>query len=226
MLLRFGRAFRDCFDLVEDLALRSTKVLEIGGGAHPSILNRTQLEYTVVDIDSNELKKGPADIRKEYQSIENFRSDQKYDLIISKMVLEHVEFPDVFHTAVRKLLAKNGQVVHFYACKYSFASTINRILPDRWSAFLLFIISNRDLVDNPKYKAYYNKVGTSYSRQKKYYFDLGYDLKVFNLYVGHTYLQNVPVLREMEKIFSAFLYFFNLRFFSSVAIIVLEKLDE
>jgi len=61
-------------------------VLEVGGGAHPSIGDRESISYTIVDPDETEINKAPAEIKTICSNIQDLKTNDKYDLIISKMV--------------------------------------------------------------------------------------------------------------------------------------------
>lgn len=81
----------------------------------------------------------------------------KYDLILSKMVMEHLESPDEFHQNLKSLMHKDTVVIHFFATKYSLSSMLNLILPDRISDFIVYQLQGRDPHSSGKFKSYYRK---------------------------------------------------------------------
>lgn len=219
----FDNSYSDYYSVVKEYALNATHILEIGGGRHPTVTQRTGKSYTVVDPDREELERSPQDVIKVNSKIEDFEPDHKFDLILSKMVLEHVEFPDEFHTSIMKNLNDDGRVIHFFACRYSIPALANRLLPERIGDLILKILKNRNLDNNPKYKAYYKRSLGPVNSQLKYFENLGYKVKVYNGYVGHNYFKSIPFLNTLERVFTLIFSFFKLRQFSTLGLIVLTK---
>jgi len=198
-------------------------ILEIGGGAHPSIKNREGISYTIVDPDLNELEKAPSDIIKINNLVQNLPIDKKYDLIISKMVLEHVEDPDSFHTKVLQLLNDDGRAVHFFACRHSVPALVNRLLPELLGDLILRLLKNRDMTDEPKYKAYYRRTFGHTKDQLSFFESIGFQIKNYHSFVGHKYFQNIPILSSLEKHYTRYLVKKNLCKYATVALVELKK---
>ncbi len=75
-----------------------TNVCEVGGGGNPTIdldyINQHSLEYTLLDISAQELEKAPKGyikVKADIASTELTLEGEKYDLIFSKMLAEHVK---------------------------------------------------------------------------------------------------------------------------------------
>ena len=77
------------------------QVCDVGGGANPALscpfIKEHQLEYTLADIDAQELSKAPDQYHKvEIDFTKRAISGGTYDLIFSKMVMEHVKDVESF----------------------------------------------------------------------------------------------------------------------------------
>jgi len=220
---KFNIAYDSYFTLINSYALPNCKILEIGGGAHPSISERNDLKYHVVDPDHKELSKLPSDIIKIEGSVQDLPLDEKYDLIISKMVLEHVPNPDEFHKKVFQLLATNGRAVHFFACRHSLPAFVNRFLPERVGESLLRILKNRPLDDSPKYEAYYRRTLGHTKGQLDYFKKMGYAVEIYHSFVGHKYFKNIPLINLLEKAYTSILSKMECKRLSTVALVVLKN---
>jgi SAM-dependent methyltransferase len=201
----------------------NTSVLEIGGGAHPSIQNRKNIIYTIVDPDHSELNKAPDDVIKLEGLVQDLDSAKKYDLIISKMVLEHVSDPDEFHDKVLQLLTPNGKAIHFFAGRHSLPALVNRLLPEFVGDNILKLLKNRDLSDSPKYEAYYKRSKGHTKSQREYFYNLGYEIESYFSFVGHKYLGSIPILGYLEQVYSRLLTNMKFKNLATVALVVLKK---
>jgi hypothetical protein len=94
--------------LVHQYGLR--RICDVGGGAHPilplQLVNDHQLECIILDISSTELAKGPREYKKLVQDIEteNFALTNQFDLVIRKMIAEHVRNGQRFHKNIFSML--------------------------------------------------------------------------------------------------------------------------
>jgi len=221
--INFKHAYDSYYRMINDKLDSKPSILEIGGGAHPSILNRKNLNYTIVDPDQAELIKAPNDVIKMKGTVQEFKSDIKYDLIISRMVLEHVEDPDSFHASVLDLLKPNGKAIHFFAGRHSLPALVNRILPEFAGDTILKLLKNRDLDQSPKYDAHYRRTKGHTKSQIEYFQDLGYSIESYSSFVGHKYLASLPIIGYLEKQYSKFLVKIDAKQLATVALIVLKK---
>lgn len=223
MTSAFSNAYQSYYDAMNTILKNGFSVLEIGGGRHPSIINRKDLDYTIVDPDNSELTKSPIDIKLINCTIQKLDKRIKYDLIISKMVLEHVEDPDSFHKQVLELLKPNGKAIHFFACRHSLPALVNRLLPEAFGDLILRMLNNRNLDESPKYETYYRHTKGHVKKQIEYFLEMGYAIDEYHSFVGHKYLKNIPMLGFLEKFYSKALVYFKLKRLSTVALVVLSK---
>jgi len=222
-VLPFSKSYQAYYHAIEECMSAGQCILEVGGGAHPSLQDRSQVEYTIVDPDQEELLKAPTDIRQIRSTAQEMQSDKTYDLVVSKMVLEHVPNPESFHKSVLRLLKPGGRAIHFFACRNSLPAWVNRFLPESWGEGILKVLKNRDLTDQPKYEAHYKRVGGPTRKQIRSFEKLGYNVEQYTGFVGHKYLQAVPILRQLERLYSSLLLSVSAKRMSTVALLVLTK---
>jgi len=219
----FNIAYDSYYQSLQIASKEGHAILEIGGGAHPSIKHRSKFDYTIIDPDEKELAKAPEDVVKKKGTLQSLERDRKYDLIVSKMVLEHVEDPESFHKAVLHLLKPGGIAIHFYACRHSLPALINRLLPESFGDSILRLIGNRNLDDSPKYEAFYKRTKGHTEDQIEYFEKIGYIIEEYYSFVGHKYLKYIPILGFLEKIYTKTLVYLKLKSLATVALIVLSK---
>jgi hypothetical protein len=200
-------------------------VIEIGGGANPALSKefvlKYGLEYHVQDIDHEELEKASGDYFNKYNSpIANI--NYKYDLVITKMVLEHIEDPNAFHKDVQKLMKSNSIAIHFFATLYNIASIPNLILPEKIASQLQQKFNPRTLVQHDKFPAYYRKCFGPTIKNIHYFASLGFIIDTYIGFVGHNYFWKYKWLYKLENKFSNFLLKLSNPCFCSNAILVLK----
>ena len=224
--INFKHAYDSYYKLCGKYQMDNISILEIGGGAHPSTQNRENIDYSMVDPDQSELDKAPDDVIKLEGLVQDLDSVKKYDLIISKMVLEHVSDPDEFHNKVLQLLTPNGKAIHFFAGRHSLPALVNRLLPESVGDNILKLLKNRDLNASPKYEAFYKRTKGHTKSQIEYFQNLGYEIESYFSFVGHKYLESIPILGYLEQVYSRLLTNMRVKHLATVALIVLKKKSE
>lgn len=219
----FQRAYDSYFKEIGNRKRETQTILKKGSGAHPSIADRKGLQYTILDPDLTELNKAPLDIIKVNKSVQEWNTGQKYDLILSKMVLEHVEDPDSFHRAVYERLKPKGRAIHFFACRHSIPALFNRFLPESLGQLILKLLNNRDTSEHPKYPAFYRRTKGGVRSQIQYFKEMGYTVKEYRSYVGHKYFRRLPIFSQLEQLYSRLLVLLDLKSLATVALVVLSK---
>ena len=105
-------------------------VLEIGGIDKPLLKRSKEIRYDGLDIEYKEQCEHIYD-NFVVQSVEHPISN-KYDLIISKAVLEHIHYNDASVKQMYEALRRGGYAIHYLPSKYHPYSLILRLLgPDR-----------------------------------------------------------------------------------------------
>ena len=220
---KFRYAYDDFEKAIAKYAVQNIKILEIGSGASPCVNNHEKLNYTVIDPDKEELNKSNVQ-NKIHANLEGWETNQKFDLIVSRMVLEHIPNPTSFHKKVLDLLSENGKAIHLYACRNSIPALFNRFLPESLGDHILRLIKNRNLDEEPKYPAFYRMTNGPIKRDINFYTNLGFQIRFFIGYVGHNYFHAIPVIRFCENLYSSILGILKIKRLSTVSVLILEKL--
>jgi SAM-dependent methyltransferase len=189
--------------LIESLGAR--RVCEVGGGANPILpleyVHARGLEYTLLDICESELAKAPEGYRKQVADIGDpaFDAAGGFDLVVSKMLAEHVRDGAVFHANVWRLLAPGGVALHFFPTLYAFPFVVNRLMPEWLSSGALGVFSPRDRFRNGKFPAYYSWCVGPTERQRRRLERVGFRVLEYRGYYGHLYYRRIPVVRRLAE---------------------------
>lgn len=124
---------------------------------------------------------------------------ESYDLVFSHMVVEHVKDPQIFHRNCLKIIKTDGIIIHFFATKYSVHTLLNQILPSRLTNWLVFTFQTRKEDLHGKFKAYYRWCYGPTKKNIQRLNKIGYDIKIYNGYLGHNYLNRNRYLHFLEK---------------------------
>ena len=229
----FNSAVDDFFDLVHEIASRSTvtRVCDVGGGATPLLspdaVTRHRLDYTVLDISAEELGKAPdsyATLQADIAS-PDLDTGTTYDLVFSRMLLEHVKDPVVVHRNLLRLLRPGGFAVHLFPTLYAPPFVVNRVLPEATSRrFLLAFFPHRH-PDGPygKFPAYYRWCRGPTDSQIGRYHKAGFAVDRFIAYFGHWYYKRIPPLEAMQRTIAEALVRRPIRAITTYGIVVLRK---
>lgn len=145
---RFSRTdgSRQFSAFVEGVIFSGARILDVGGGKHPtiSLARKHELGLHVVglDIDENELSRAPPG---SYDSImvsdaAQFDLDSKADIIVAHAVAEHVNDTRSMWQAIFRNLAPRGRTVQFIPNRNALFARLNLLLPERLKRALLFRI--------------------------------------------------------------------------------------
>lgn len=189
--------------------LEPNQVLEVGGGRFPMIsksdIEAKRILYTSNDISEKELARAPDWVRKavfDIQTADDTRLNgfkSQYDLIFSKMVMEHIDDHKQAYKNIHALLAEGGIAIAFHPVLYASPFVINKMLPEQTARRLLrFFFPDRHDEGVPKFPAYYHGCVVS-ERMRDEIKSLGFS-KVWQVpFYGHNYYRNIPVLNKAEK---------------------------
>ncbi len=217
-------------NLLQSLILKNNLkiVCDVGGGANPAIplsfIKKHQLQYTLADIDAQELTKAPDQYHK---VVVDFTKEaalsETYDLIFTKMVMEHVKGVNNFHTNVFKSLRPNGIAFHFFPCITTSPFLANYLIPEQLSSELLNVFAKRDRVQFDKFPAYYQWCLGPTRRNIRRFQKLGYEVCQYKGFFGHEYFKKIPSLQKLEDYKSQFLLKHPTPYLCSYAFVVLKK---
>jgi SAM-dependent methyltransferase len=190
-------------------AYEAPRILELGGGRKPSFtladLPSNVSSYTVNDISAEELALTAPEYEKAQFDVIGDVSEfaGQFDVVFSRTLAEHVRDGQAMHQNVLKLLKPNGVAFHLAPTLYAPPFVINKILPETLSrkALLSFFPNRR--TEYPKFPAYYSWCFGNRKKMERMLRRLGYrDVEVTTFY-GHSYFEKIPVVRELDRAFSA-----------------------
>lgn len=209
------------------------KILEIGGGANPTLtdnfIKQHNLDYTILDISEDELKKAPEGYNKLLANIADPDlqiGDKRYDFAFSKMLAEHVDNGVVFHTNVFKLLASDGIAFHFFPTLYALPFIANSLFPEALSKKLLGLLQPGRNPDgkHAKFPAYYSQCRGPTNKQINFFESLGYKINEYHGFFGHDgYYQKIELLLLLHRIISNWLLKHPNPWLTSFAYVILKK---
>jgi SAM-dependent methyltransferase len=213
--------------LVEEFA--AFKICDVGGGANPvfsmQFVNDHRLDCTVLDISRAELEKAPKGYKKLIQDIEavDFIPADQFDLVVTKMMAEHLRNGKQFHKNIFSMLKPGGLAVHYFPTLYALPFLVNKLLPESLSSFLLDIFTPRDRYQTGKFPAYYSWCYGPTSSMLNMLTGLGYEIVLYKGIFGNTYYTRIPIIRNLHRVYTQFLAKHPNPYLTSFAQIILRK---
>ncbi len=216
------------YRLIQDRAFK--RVCEIGGGANPLLnldqINQAGIAYAILDVSDVELEKAPQGYQKILADIGSagFSLKNRFDLIFSRMLAEHIKDAEQFHKNVLSLLAPEGLAVHFFPTLFTVPYLINYLVPERLSRTLLNGFAQRDQYQNAKFPAYYRWCRGPVKGQIQRFNRVGYEVIEYIGFFGHAgYYQKIGILKKLHQVKTAYLLKKPNPYFTSYAYVVLRK---
>jgi len=207
--------------------VQAKTILEIGAGPNPSIspetISKYNIQYHLNDYSAEELSKGNNEYLKIPGNFAELEGIGKYDLICSRMLLEHVNDPKALHQKIYDHLNPGGIAVHFFATLYALPTLLNLILPESFSSSLLKWGQGRDEEVHGKFPAKYKWCKGPMKGFAKRFEKMDFEVLEHRGYVGHDYLVNRKGLHTLEKCYSKLLLKLNSPLLCSNSILVLQK---
>jgi len=208
------------------------KILEVGAGANPTLprefINQNNLNYSLLDISSEELAKAPpgyativADIGARDMTIWD-----EYDFVFSRMLAEHMKSGEIFHRNIFRLLSKNGIACHFFPTLFAPPFIVNWLMPERLTRLFLKIIqSGRETKGkHAKFPAYYSWCCGPTALQIRRFEKIGYKIEEYVGFFGHDgYYRKQPALVKLHRKLSFNLVNRPVPWLTSFAYVVLSK---
>jgi SAM-dependent methyltransferase len=185
------------------------RLLEIGGGRDPLFspeeARAAGLAVTVNDIDASELAMAPPAFARAHFDIAGDLagagvSPGAYDLVISKMVVEHVAGVPRAWTNMQALLAPNGLALAFVPTLYAPPFVINRLMPEALSARILrAFFPHRHHGIMPKFPARYEYCFGAVSKLEPVLKAAGFAQALVVPFWTHGYFRKIPMLRGLDR---------------------------
>lgn len=209
---------------------KAGRICEIGGGANPllgmELVDQKGIVYSVMDISAAELQKAPAGYDKIVADAgsSRFAVDRQFDLVFSRMLVEHIRDAEQFHRNILKLLAPGGVAVHFFPTLYTLPYIINYLVPERLSQTLWSWFAKRDEYRHAKFPAYYKwcrgPIGSQISKFER----IGFQVIEFRGFFGHHgYYKKIGLLKRLHDVKTRYLLKRPNPLFTSYAYVVLKK---
>jgi SAM-dependent methyltransferase len=199
-------ARKDFKRIVRELcaSYESPDILEVGGGAKPLFARDAWPDnlssYTINDVSQKELDQAPPDFRKACFDICDITEEftERFDVIFSKYVAEHVPDGEKMHQNVYRMLRPGGVAFHFFPTLYSLPFLVNWSIPESVSRAALFLMSPVRRGSKRKFPALYSGCAGSTERIREQIRSAGFShVEVIRFY-EHDYLKEIPLLRSVE----------------------------
>lgn len=206
-------------------ALQSDKrqaILEVGGADRPFLKKNQAYEYHGLDIAGDFAVKDKYDcfyIQPVEKNIPN-----KYDLVFSVSVIEHISDNRRCFKAVYDSLLTNGKTIHYFSCRNHPFSLITRSVGHKWQNILIQYL-RPEFADLTGYKTYYDKC--SKRDIEKLLAELGYkNIKIKCFFGAADYFGFFLPFFVLITIFNKFCRLFNFSAFASGIIVYAERTDQ
>ena len=164
----FGRTRDHNSDLREMIeswiaARDQPRVLEVGGIDRPLLCRSQHFSYDGLDI---ELRQKCYEVYDNFlvQSVEH-RIPGSYDLVISRMLFEHVHDNRSSFSSMFDVLNPGGAIIHHIPSKYHFYSLLTRAVGSRWQKILIKYLRPNAADGRTGYPTYFDQCSPSQMRK-------------------------------------------------------------
>ncbi len=187
------------------------RLLEIGGGRRPLLTpdqaRAAGIACTVNDISARELALGPPEFARAEFDVAGAVDPALYgrhDLIISRMVMEHVRDASRAWANMAALLAPGGVALAFHPTLYAPPFVINRLIPETLTAPVLkYFFADRHDGDFPKFPARYDLCRADPAVVEPALSRAGFREVLTAPFWGDRYFRHLPGIREAGDALSA-----------------------
>jgi len=216
--------------LIQQRSARS--VCDVGGGANPVLslkeIASMRLRYVLADVSVAELAKAPSGY--ETRTLASAGSgidfgEERFDLVISRFVVEHIADPVSFHNAVRGALRPGGLAAHFFPTLPSPPFVVNRLLGNRGRRLVELVQPGLRHEDGRlgKFHPYYRWCEGPTGRQYRRFASVGFDIDQYIVLVGHAYGARFSVVQRVGNAVSRVLVRLRVPSVASYAVLVLRR---
>lgn len=210
------------------------RVCEIGGGRDPAFsaedAKHHGFDLVVNDIDPGELALTPAGLETACFDITGDLTEAaarpgSFDLMISRMVFEHLHDVRKAWTNIHTLLAPGGVALAFFPTLWAPVFTLNHILPETASRALVHALfpARRDGGGDPKFPAIYDWCRGNPKVLTPMLEEAGFRDIHIQPFWGHGYLERVPVLKQADHAFNWLAAKTGTTFFTTHAYAIVRK---
>lgn len=177
--------------LAREAEVRS--ICDLSGGANP-VLALDDVGFVDDEIAQAQLlDKAPGGYEARRLDIGNASFDlkgERFDLVVSHFVAEHVADPVLFHSSAGALLRPCGRAAHFFPTLPSTPSVVNPLLMEPGSRRMLNLLQPRirhERGQRGKFRAYYRWCEGPTRRQYRRFASVGFSVEDYVVLVGHDY---------------------------------------
>ena len=201
-------------------------VCEIGGGRSPLFtpeeLAQFDVEYTVLDVSQDELDMAGPEYRKLCCNIEDTDREPEFDLMYSKMVIEHVSDTGKAYANIHDKLKPGGICLNFHPTLYAFPFIVNLLFPETLTRKILGMAFPSRVSEESKFPARYSWCFASEKITGRLK-DLGFRSATIVPFFGHAYYKSIPVLRSIENWFRGVTRRREMKTFASYAYTIVRR---
>jgi SAM-dependent methyltransferase len=206
-------------------------ILEIGSGANPTLppeyVRAQGLSYITSDASHEELEKADDAFERLVLDVSAGEIDKallgKFDCILSRMVFEHIQDGQRFHSDLYRMLRPGGISIHSFSTLWALPFAVNRFLPETLTNVLLNLFNPRDRYKHEKFKAHYSWSRGPSRAMIRQFEALGFEVQCYLGFFGHPYYRRLPWLHKLERRKADFLVNHPVPQLCSYATIVLRK---
>lgn len=204
---------------------------ELGGGANPTLgladHAGRRVDLTVLDISTVELDCSPPQVETLCVDLcaEEPPVQERFDLVFSRMLCEHVSSGRTFHRNCYVALRPGGYAVHFFPVATALPFALNWVLPASVAVRLLefFFPARRRGGNHGKFPAHYSWCWGPTGAQIDRYRSVGFEVVSYDVGIGHDYYRRIPVLRTIERVKAHFVLENPTPWLAAYAIVVLRR---
>ena len=190
-----------------------TRHFEVGGGRDtlftPDEARALGLSVTVNDISASELALAPADFAKVCCDVavpDTMRTVAAgaYDLVYSRMVMEHIRDARQLWANQYAMLAPGGVALAFIPTLYAPAFALNRLVPERLSSAIVSRLfpDRHQEGDNPKFPAFYDHCFGDEAKLAPMLSEIGFREHLVLPFYGYSYFWKIPGLKQIDAAFT------------------------
>ena len=210
------------------------RVCEIGGGRDPLFTaeeaGRHGIDLIVNDIDAGELALTPQGLKTARFDIAGDLSEPDvvrggYDLMVSRMVFEHVADVESAWANIHALLAPGGVALAFFPTLWAPVFALNHVLPEKASRAIVHALfpNRRDGGGDPKFPALYDWCRGSRRTLQPMLERAGFSDIHVQRFWGHGYFDRMPGLKQLDHGFNALAAKIGWDFVTTYAYVVVRK---
>ena len=227
--LDYRRAFADFEPTVRRLIAENGhhNIGDIGGGRTPLLWPREVAElgvdYTLLDVSPAELELAPEGHHTLCMDITaplDQANHQRFDLIFSKFVAEHVPDGAAMHRNILSMLRPGGHAFHLFPTLYHPAFVVNRLLPMHLTDRMRNAMSG---VKYPKFPAVYSMCRGPSPGRIAAFRTMGYEVVAYTGFYGTPYLRRIPLVNTADEAVNAWLARRRIRNLTSYAYLLLRR---